>query len=237
MQPAASGVVTRKLQAKRTVAGIQPAASGTLTRKLQAKRTIAGVQPSASGTLTAVLIGVKRTVAGVQPAATGSLTRKLIAFRAPTGVQPSASGALTRKLQAKRTVTGIQPAASGVVTAVVVAAGGFPPQLLDTIFLGDRRRRWQQKTLVLFQAQGVLTARGRPARTAPFVRSIVFTAEGKATATGWVLGVHRAIYAPLVVQSRMSARGYVRHVLTHQVEFRSTPYQDELEELLVLGVI
>ena len=88
IQPAASGVLGRKLQALRTVAGIQPAASGTLVRKLQAKRTLAGVQPSASGVLIRKL-QAKRTLAGIQPAASGVLTAVASAVP-PVSTPPSA---------------------------------------------------------------------------------------------------------------------------------------------------
>ena len=133
VQPAASGSLTRKLRALRSVAGAQPAATGGLTRKLQAKRIIAGVQPSASGSLTARLI-FQRSVAGTQPAASGTLTRKLQAKRAVTGVQPAASGTLTRKLQAERTLTGVQPAASAPLTTVLTPAPAPPPPVVVQSF-------------------------------------------------------------------------------------------------------
>ena len=119
-QPAATGGLTRKLQALRALTGAQPAASGSLTRKLQAKRTLAGAQPSATGTLTRVL-GADRALTGIQPAATGALARILHALRTLTGTQPAASGALMRKLQAKRIIAGVQPSASGILSARLVS--------------------------------------------------------------------------------------------------------------------
>lgn len=55
--------------------GVQPAATGVLTRAVTFKRTLAGTQPAATGTLAGQQV---RTLAGVQPAPTGVLAAEFV---------------------------------------------------------------------------------------------------------------------------------------------------------------
>ena len=126
-----------------------------------------------------------------------------------------------------------------------VTVTGFPPELIDlvtaqpvdTIILGDRRRRWQAQS-ILFEAQATLTVHGRIVQTATYAAPVLFTAVGQAWAAGRIFRRWSPLYIQtLTVVGSMTAGGYVKQFLGNKVQFGLSQYPDEIEELLLLGII
>ena len=112
----------------------------------------------------------------------------------------------------------------------------MPPQLIDTIFLGDRRRRWRQPWRVIFEAQAALSVRGRVLRVIrPGGLAIVFTAQLSGAVAGRVATHHRMILFERV--ATMAVDGYVKRLIGRKIQFRSDPYKEELEDLVLAGLV
>jgi hypothetical protein len=113
-----AGILTRELQAVRSLAGNEPSATGTLTRLLSDLRSVAGDQLAPTGLLTRLLQEL-RSVSGDHPAPSGSLSYTYSLIVNLLGDQPYPTGSLAYSLLAAQSLTGNQPYPTGTLTRIL----------------------------------------------------------------------------------------------------------------------